>query len=297
MSHPRNDAAARLKTRRRLTLDLFTHHGDFWQMIAAVRAEYGVHPTVCVPPQPDFHAEVVGLMDRWQMPERFHMPPDTPDMHPYNLHADFVIPADVVIEFGEHMRELREIRRQPRVAGFLWRLKVIWSVCLPDDIRSGTNALGHLSWTPFLSACVMFEPPPGELREFADHDDHLAAVLPMSTFWQDPDDVANARISQRELLRTGDSNRYGEALEHFQRSYRSSTLASTQESAKRGAPPIDDLVCVQCALWRRDGISSAEIGQRLGKSLQSNVYDNRKRSVTADRYVALGEELLKARAM
>lgn len=276
--------ALQSKDRRRLTLDLYTRYGDFWELIEALRAEYAVSPIVGIPPEPDFHAESVGLMSRLVMPERFHMPPETPDHAPYNL------PPELVTS------ELRQAHRWGRVAGFLGRLEVVWRECIPEDIRSGTNVAGHLSWAPFLSACVMFDPPPDRLLEFADHDDHFAAALPKSTFWQEPDDVAAARVALKELFRSGDADRYSEAIELFRQSFRPSTLAPNPPQS-RGRPPVDDLEAVQCAIWRRDGNSSLEIGQRLAFPIRPNDHETGERSDKAERVVRRGEEILKRRSL
>lgn len=271
---PANETAYRRKVRHRLTLDLYTRDGEYWTFIDAMREQWRVNPIVAVPAEPNFHAEVVGLMDRNQMPERFHMPDAS--------HAEW-----------------------NSVAWYLKSIQHIWKelIALPGeregDWRSGANVAGWMTWTPFISACVLYDPPPDKLLEFAEHDDHNAAALKQCTFSQDGDVRERSGVHKASIL-AGDFHKledYGDALRD---SFYESTAPVPR--GKRGAPPASPLQDVQCAIWRESGISSAEIGRRITRGVRDNAdtYEPghasyRQRSDAAEDAVKRGRQILEER--
>ena len=71
---PSDEATYRRRIRHRLTLDLLTRYGAFWDAIADLRDVWAITPMTAIPPEPPFHVESVGLMSRYQMAEWVHIP-------------------------------------------------------------------------------------------------------------------------------------------------------------------------------------------------------------------------------
>lgn len=295
---PVTENAYRRKIRRRLTLDLFTRYGTFWTYVDALRDQWCVSPTIGVPSEPAFHTEVVGLLTQYQMPERFHMPTASaiPETDVAALEA-LGTPAET-IQF------LRRADARINVAFFLKCLTVIWKheVARPHepdgDWRHGANVTGWMSWVPFLSACVLYHPPPDKLLEFADHDDDNAAALPLTTVSQDGDTREEAALHLAAFLNGNISSlmRYGESL---RTSYYESDASTPR--GKRGRPP-DPLLDVQCAMWRAKGVSSADIARLIGRNVRDNQGDYgpehpsyRERSDAVEDAVNRGNDILTAR--
>lgn len=276
---PAEEHAYRLKIRRRLTLDLFTRHGTFWTYIDALREQWRVEPVVDVPPEPAFHVEAVGLMTRWQMPERIHMPPS------------FDAEISLRLNAGLFLKALREV----------WKHEIALPGEHSGDWRNGGNVSGWTSWAPFLSACVLYDPPRERLLDYADHDDHNAAALPQRTFSQDGDSREQAGVHMYRL-RSGELaaiRQYGDALRD---SYIESDV-STPPFRTRGQPKRDDLDAVQCAIWRELGMSSADIGRRIDRSVRDNTTiskpgknpPKRERSDAAEDAIKRGRDVLTGR--
>jgi len=249
---PGQEAAYRRKIRRRLTLDLFTRYGTLWTHIDALRDQWCVTPKVAVPPEPSFHTEVVGLMTQYQMPERFQMPDSLP--FPATDPDELVrIAAEYDIEgMGAYVASLPRSERRLSVGMFLTGLAHVWKheVARPrdpsGDWRNGSNVTGWMSWTPFLSACVLYDPPAYRLLDYAEHDDRNAAALPQLTFSQDGDAREEAG-RHRQAVCAGDlyaAIRYRDALAmSFYQAANSPT-----PTGRRGRPS-DALLNVQCAVW------------------------------------------------
>lgn len=281
--------AHRRVTRRRLTLDLLTRYGPFWEHIRAMRDRWDVEPCCRVPPEPTFHAETVGLLDRDHMPERFHMPPARPDKPLYAvpdwaLAAVSPVLAAIVAERSPALRTAR----------FLAEIASVWKCCTPEDGRFGTNALGFLSWAPFLSACVLFDPPANALLEFADHDDHEAAAFPHLSFHRDVELAVDADCALRDIWDRDDTSAFSRAVGFHADSFQESTL-SPIIARRRGKPALDDLEAVQAALWKRAGLTYLEIGERGGWHEHAASTDLRKRKNPAISRVKRGEAILRCR--
>lgn len=246
---PAAESTYRLKIRRGLTLDLFTRYGAFWDAIAKIRYAWEIMPDTAVPPEPDFHTELVGLMTRYQMPERFHMPTST-----------------VILPTGE--ADL-QIDRRLNVYAFLKELSDVWKAEIASpreregDWRNGGNVIGWMSWTPFLSASVLYDPPTDNLLEFAAHDDHIAASLSLRTFSQDGDVREEAAFHKVAFL-AGDfaaARLYGETLRESFFESNSMALSNGAGNPSRMSNSLRD---VQCAVMSLDGMSPTQIGERLG---------------------------------
>lgn len=246
---PVDESASRLKIRRRLTLDLFTKYGTFWDAIAKIRYAWEIMPDIAVPPEPNFHTELVGLMTRCQMPERFHMPTST-----------------VILPTSEADSQ---IDRRLNVYAFLKALSNVWKAEIASpreregDWRNGGNVIGWMSWTPFLSASVLYDPPGDRLLEYADHDDDNAAALTQRTFSQDGD-VREQAAFHKVAFMAGDfvaARRYGETLRESFFESNSMSLSTGPGNPSRMSNPLRD---VQCAVMSLDGMSFTLIGERLG---------------------------------
>lgn len=299
---PAEEHAYRLKIRRRLTLNLLSRHGMFWTYVDAMRDQWDVEPVVAVPPEPDFHVEAVGLMTRWQMPERIHMPPLPERLRmPASPRA---ILSDVQDDIGH---QFHSIESGLSTGMFLKSLHVVWKDEIArageqtGDWRNGGNVSGWMTWAPFLSACVLYDPPHDRLLEYAEHDDYNAAAVPQRTFSQDGDAREQAGV-HRFRFQGGELEavrQYGAAL---QDSFIESDV-STPPFRKRGQPQRDDLLAVQCAIWREHGMSSADIGRRLDRSVRDNSKLNRhgeypsirERSDAAEDAIKRGRQILNER--
>jgi hypothetical protein len=290
---PAQEEGYRRKTRRRLTLDLFTRYGTFWTLMDALRDGWGVSPTVAVPPEPAFHAEVVGLLTRYQMPERFHMP--TTFSLP-RLDFEALEALDTPSEIVQYMQRA-EARLD--VGLFLKSLADVWKreIARPhekdDDWRSGANVAGWMSWAPFLSACVLYDPPADRLLEFADHDDRVAAALWLVTVSQDGDIREEAALHKAAFL-AGDHLailRYSETL---RRSFYESD-APRAGRLKVGKPRLDDLESVQAAIWQRQGLTHLEAAERGGWTGHPDNQDRRDRKNRDISRVKRGNAILASR--
>lgn len=301
---PAEEYAYRLKIRRRLTLDLLTRHGMFWTYIDAMRDQWDIEPIVAVPPEPDFHVEAVGLMTRWQMPERIHMPKHIAMPSP-NADELLSVAAEHDIEgMSGIVQSIKNMERPLNVGLFLKAIQDVWKVEvarpheLGGDWRNGGNVGGWMTWAPFLSACVLYDPPAERLLDYADHDDHNAAALPQRTFLQDGDYREQAGV-HKYRFKTGELaaiRQYGDALRD---SFIESDV-STPPFRTRGQPKRDDLDAVQCAIWRELGMSSADIGRRIDRSVRDNTTiskpgknpPKRERSDAAEDAIKHGREIL-----
>ncbi len=302
---PAREDAYRRRIRRRLTLDLFTHYGTFWTAIDDLRHALQISPAMAVPPEePGFHAEVVGLMDRWTMPERFHIPDGDPLARPAGPLSDDDSEAMEAAQaiMDELASPVERMVHQIRISMFLNELRAIWKheVARPHeqdgDWRHGGNVLGWMSWAPFLSACIKYDPPPDRLLKFAEHDDHVAAALRQRTFSQDGDAREQAGVHRSRFLAGVVSalDAYGDALRD---SYFESGIDVPR--GKRGQPKLDALLEVQCAVWRHNGTSSADIGRCIDRGVRDNAdtygpgsASYRERSDAAERAVQRGRHIL-----
>lgn len=265
----------RLSIRRQITLDLFMRYGETWTRIAELRAAFGIEPVTAIPPEPDYHVAVAGLLTRWQMPERFHLPPG---IDPFSK-----------AQIGEYLFCLRDLAR----------------VIVPEVDSHGTDATGWLGWTPFLSACLLYDPPGLELRAFADHDDDNAAAITQHTFSQDVVSVREAewRHSDRQLGAAGTPQPERELRFVASLDLRRRELAATYRPSRTLPPPsrrrgrqwLDELTSVQAALLKRSGRTYPEITRRLKLPSNPDAYDPRDRKNSAIDHVRRGEEILASR--
>lgn len=299
---PANEVTYRRRIRHRLTLDLFTRGGAFWDAITELRDTWEITPIAAIPPEPPFHVESVGLMSRYQMAERFHMPDRNALASVDEAKLRRVYREHGLDGIEEEIRALSARDRRLSVGLFLNSLRDIWKaeVARPHektgDWRNGGNVSGWMSWAPFLSACVMYDPPSDKLLEYAKHDDNHASTLPQKTFSQDGD-AREAAVLHKVAFRAGDPSAAGRFSETLRESFIESEAPIPR--GKRGGPP-NDLRDVQCAIWRRCAMSSADIGRYFGWSVQGNDYDPGdpsyfEKSSTADKAIQRGEAKLEER--
>ena len=203
----------------------------------------------------------------------------------------------------EDIRALSARDRRLSVGLFLNSLRDIWKAEIGDrerghdDLRSGTNITGWMSWIPFLSACVLYDPPAYQLLDFADHDDHEVATIPVSTYWQGPD-IAGDAYRHRETFEQGDAG----AVFRFGARLRESFIESDTKphSAGRGNPShiSDPLRDAQCAVMALDGWSNADIGKKL--SMKAREYEDdygsrRVRPNAVEKAIRRGKQILSER--
>jgi len=288
-----------------LTLDLFTRHGSFWDDIAELRSVWKVNPVTTVPPEPDFHAEMVGLTTRYHMPERFHfrMPPGSESALPLDTVRDLERISkeypDLAPGIAENLAILNADNPRTLVGVFLLELREVWRAQLAEDERNGTNVMGWMSWVPFLSACVMFDPPRHELEAFAEHDDHNAAALPQVQYRRDADTVTASAISRTLFHKDRDVDAGVKAMVLARASHVAVNPPTPYRTGSRGRP-ADDLRDVQCAILRRDGMRWEVIAERYGWSTDDGPYklgqiSHRPRSAAAETAAKRGELLLRDR--
>jgi hypothetical protein len=262
------ELAYRQRIRRRLTLDLFTRYGSFWETVAEVRERWNVTATVATPQEPTFHAASVLLLSYAQMPERFHMPPMRGDEYP-----------------------------RMTTGMFLDDLQHLWRIAIPEDIRSGTNTTGWMSWAPFLSACILYDPPSDALLQFADHDDHHAASLPLKTAWQIPTEVIEATHALHTFVKERDTAAGLQYVKRLRESFAESETVNPPGSRGR---PSETLRNVEIACLHRQGISAVDIGDRYGLAQTPYADDygiQRARSFSAEKAIAAGEDELRKRGI
>ena len=167
--------------RRELTLDLFTRHGPFWEDVRWVRSLRGVDAETVKPPELD--------------PGKVHLPPDLrtndwarsdrPMALPVTDRAGVSLPLEVWLGNWSRRPE-----RQEALAEWMVLLQVLHDRVVPTEQRVETpNASSLEFWMGFLSACVLYDPPPDRLLDFADQA--VAAygdfVNPLNP-WADEDD-------------------------------------------------------------------------------------------------------------
>ena len=75
---------------------------------------------------------------------------------------------------------------------------------------------------------------------------------------------------------------------HIKRGY----LPDLLKGIKAGAPPIPDVVCLQCAKLREEGWTYKKIGEKFDFPIQQNAYGKPARCRTAEEAVKRGKELL-----
>lgn len=129
-----SSAERRLRTfRRGLTLELYTRRGRFWEMVRWTREYTGTEPGQRMPPSLD--------------PGRVHLPQQ-------------LKPVD---------RE-RTAAQTQGLQEWMVLLNSLHDAAVPKDLQFDTQRSPSLVfWMGFLSACVLFDPPPDDLLGFADH--------------------------------------------------------------------------------------------------------------------------------
>jgi len=308
-----------LQQRREITLDLFTQWGPVWEAIRAAREAWSIKPMTRVPPEPPYRAEDVRLLTRGQMPERFHLPP---------------LPADQVLEnLGPDLPEYLQLHMSAahrRLQGARWfeSLRGLHTICVPDGNPSGTDVYGWMRWAPFLSACVLYDPPAGDLLTFADHDDQEAAQLDITTWHQDAasllDTFTEATREGERLFRLHQEQEAQhvrrmrgwndeadvvievQSIQHqaFELTIRHrDRLAATYKPSvvppaparPRGRPPLDDLTAVQCAIWKGAGWTHHAIAAAFGWQEHPDSTDPRHRKNRSEDHVKRGQQILNDR--
>ena len=120
--------------RRDLTLDLFTRHGSIWALVSRARRRWEIEPEARIPPAPEFkHVHLPKFLLNTSRPE-----------WPIEAEEDY-IRWMVYLERMHH--EL-----------------------IPPDLRVEDVRFDSADfWDGFLSACILYDPPPDDLLGFADH--------------------------------------------------------------------------------------------------------------------------------
>jgi hypothetical protein len=220
------------------------------------------------------------------MPERLHLPSFRVTVDP---------PADD--------EPYRTMDARFNVYTFLKSLEHVWKheVARPHehdgDWRHGGNVSGWMSWAPFLSACVLYDPPSDHLLEFADHDDHAAAALRLRTFSQDGEAREEAGV-HRAAFFSGDLTaavRYGEVLRSSYYESEARPMPGSKGNPANLANPLRD---VQCAVLSIGGMHPDQIGERLGIPEQTYIDDygvTRTRPNAVKKAIDRGKAILDAR--
>ncbi|HEV2126813.1 MAG TPA: hypothetical protein VGW38_29000 [Chloroflexota bacterium] len=290
--------------RQSLTLDLFTRYDPFWHDVARLRDQWSVTASTELPPSPppgDLTA--LGILSWLRMPERVHLPSIPPHegldelqrlTDKYKLPASFKTNCEIL-----HMRA--------RIAEWLRDLRTLFQGHVPEARQSGDNAQEWMSWAPFLSACIVYDPPDTALIEYAAHDDHDATALPKQTYWQDPEAVKEAERWLSNKLRLLDrlpDSRERELAAVIVRSDYVQKLAGTwresdgaiQPRRRVGKPSLEPLVAVQCAVYKdRYGLTYRQINDRMSWELSLDLYDHRRRANRAINHVKQGRLILEGR--
>ena len=132
------------RLRHELVLQVFMRRGSLWEAISNVRNRWNIEPKVQIPPSGR----------GWQMPE------DAPDS------ADIVKYSEYAKRWQEEISAIKE--------------KVAPEPCLPTEGLFDWEL--ERSWNDFLSACVLYDPPSGQLLEFASYNNPESSYLPDSQF-------------------------------------------------------------------------------------------------------------------
>lgn len=139
--------------RRDLTLDLFTRHGSFWERVDEVRRRWHIEVVARVPPAPDL--------------DHAHLPP---------------------LLNGED-RGARAVREHPDFIRWSVLLGQLHAEFVPETHHVvGASFRSEDVWDGFLSGCLLYDPPAGDLLAYADapvaaYGDFLNALAP----WEEAD--------------------------------------------------------------------------------------------------------------
>ena len=163
------DLERRLRERRRdLTLELHEREGPFWENVRDLRARWRVHPLDVVPPD---------TMGRW-MAVSFHyrlacLP--APEQLGAPGTDGLALYAATLGRLGDWLRDIRSLYERT-IPAEERRYDVAFpgsfeDYCrLPDfQTRQTGGDLFTDHWAPFLSGCVLYQPPDDALERFADH--------------------------------------------------------------------------------------------------------------------------------
>lgn len=131
--------------REELTLSLFLRHGDFWESVRDMRNKWRITPVVNVP------ASLAHLEHRL----RFH-----PGLDPWE-------------DFGSAQASYPEDDVNIEVTSE-WLLDIdsvfrcaVPDQALPDISLNYHRILVEVNWRAFIGACILYDPPPDKLLEFA----------------------------------------------------------------------------------------------------------------------------------
>lgn len=313
-----SSAERRLQTfRRELTLDLFTHHGPFWELISTIRTNWDIKPESRIPPIPKIAGVHVpaGLLAA----VRPQWPPEAEEQY---------IRWKVQLEHVHH------------------------AVVPPEHRVEGAHFDSADFWDGFLSACLVYDPPSQDLLGFADHpvatygaflsildptadpgDDAPLMLAPPIRFLYDTDDLLGWERGRHERLISALHTRLEPKgidlwemvydLEYFDvsipgdpkdapkpRPYIKVTAHTTEADIRNAykllaahepqrpraiKPRRDPLTAVQCAVWYDEhGWSQQEIAERFGWAVQVPP-GSKTKSETARQHIADGRRLLRQR--
>lgn len=237
----------RLQTfRRELVVDLVTRHGLFWERVGWIRSLQRIKAEPRMPPP----------------------------LNPGRVH----LPSWLVPDLGHWRPE----QRQP-LQEWMVLLNVLHDAVVPDDLRIETPYSYSLDfWMGFLSACVVFDPPPDNLLGFAEHgvaaygdfvnpfnpwDDSggpqmLAAPI---SFLPDPEQLIaeeqerhswiigrlQEALDARAIIRRGEIN-LSEMASHFEFLYQSVQEEARRQRNEMPSPPVRPYITVDAHTTEND---------------------------------------------
>lgn len=222
--------------KRGLVIELVKQKGAFWEAVADLRR-------------------------RWNVPAQGRIPPDL--VHIGNLHFPPDAP-ELVLDPKEKGWE----ERTNFSSGWRWEIVGLYNEFIPESARLSHPDQSRQWWCPFVSACVVYDPPEDKLEEYAESHQHifLGAHDP-----EDPyrDDYPHLAMSRPPIVAT----RREEGIEWAYTAYADNLAVRVAERVAeqvRDAPDADTLNVIREALWE----ASRE------EDLYEPIEDDRKRNPT-----------------
>ena len=184
----KSSARDRIRAQRRaLVLDLATRHGPFWEAVRWLRCRWGIEAPAALPPP-----GIAGYVDATSTVG--YVPAAWPDALLWPLPPDLA--EDVGAEGPSQCLETRPAEGCPPEEWAAYCEPEWWADIgrLHDEVvpdaytRAGPAAMPL--WAPFLSACVVFDPPRKALFNFADRPPVMFDLPPGGAADEDDDPAA-----------------------------------------------------------------------------------------------------------
>lgn len=288
--------------RGEIVLATFLRDGAAWREIDRLRQRWAIAPTTVVPPP--LPNGISSFLPTVYAPTPW--PQSLRSRHDRRLeyvHLDALHPGGWVVPKPErHWRVLLRSCEWDSHCRYEWwsDLRELHDAIVPeDDQRDGFEGFRRVAhWLPFLSACMVCDPPPEDLLGFRNAPAIVFDLPPNRNYAEDGSDLpADTRamfappIASPDMASVGLLESSGAASQDV---VNAAKLVAFAEG-KRRVKSRDRLTAVQCAVWRDQcEWSHREIAERMGWPLRADDHGSHRISDRVLDHLKKGRDILNA---